>query len=59
MSVGSALRQARETQQLSVADVTAAIKIQPWVLEALESDRLHEQMSLYYASIKAGKAVFG
>lgn len=49
MSVGTELRQARETQQLSVADVTAAIKIQPWVLEALEHDRLHEQMSPIYA----------
>ncbi len=49
MSVGMQLRQAREARKLSMADVTAAIKIQPWVLEALEGDRLQEQMSPIYA----------
>ncbi|MBI4341461.1 MAG: helix-turn-helix domain-containing protein [Candidatus Omnitrophica bacterium] len=49
MSVGEQLRQAREARKLSMADVTAAIKIQPWVLQALEADRLQEQMSTIYA----------
>lgn len=48
MSVGAQLQQARREQKLSLADVTARTKIQPWVLEALESDRLQEIMSPVY-----------
>jgi len=43
------LQQARTERKLSLADVTQATKIQPWVLEALESDRLQDLMSLIYA----------
>lgn len=49
MSVGKQLRDVRLAQQLSLADVTTATKIQPWVLEALEADKLHDQMSPIYA----------
>src|SRR3989338_4352447 len=48
MSVGAKLQQARNERRLSLADVTKATKIQSWVLDALESDRLHEQMSPVY-----------
>ena len=48
MSVGAQLRRARDEQKLSIADVTKSTKIQPWVIEALEGDRLHEQMSPIY-----------
>lgn len=48
MSVGAQLRAARLEHQLSTADVVQAIKIQPWVLEALETDRLHTQMGRIY-----------
>ena len=48
MTVGQQLQQARANRKLSCADVTAATKIQPWVLEALESDRLPELMSPVY-----------
>lgn len=48
MTVGTQLRQAREQRKLAIADVTQRTKIQPWVLEALESDRLQESMSLIY-----------
>lgn len=48
MTVGQQLRHARTERKLSVAHVTAATKIQPWVLEALESDRLPELMSPVY-----------
>ena len=48
MSVGSQLQQARSERKLSLADVTKETKIQPWVLEALEADRLQEIMSPVY-----------
>ncbi|OGX29473.1 MAG: hypothetical protein A3B78_04030 [Omnitrophica WOR_2 bacterium RIFCSPHIGHO2_02_FULL_67_20] len=48
MTVGQQLQQVRANRKLSFADVTAATKIQPWVLEALESDRLPELMSPVY-----------
>jgi hypothetical protein len=47
-SVGQQLRQARTELQLNLKDVTQATKIQPWVLEALEGDRLHTTMSPIY-----------
>lgn len=49
MSVGAELRKVREARKLSLGDVTAATKIQPWVLEAIEADKLIEQMSPVYA----------
>lgn len=48
MSVGTQLREARAQRQLSLADVSRQTKIQPWVLEALEADRLPELMSPIY-----------
>jgi len=48
MTVGSQLTGARKERKLSLADVTRQTKIQPWVLEALEADRLHELMSPVY-----------
>ena len=48
MTVGSQLQAARKERALSLADVTRQTKIQPWVLEALEADRLHELMSPVY-----------
>ncbi len=48
MTVGSQLTSARRERKLSLADVTRQTKIQPWVLEALEADRLHELMSPVY-----------
>ena len=47
-SVGEQLRAAREQLKLSLADVTRETKIQTWVLEALEEDRLQELMSPIY-----------
>jgi len=47
-SVGTQLQQARGERRLSLAEVTQGTKIQPWVLEALEGDRLHELMSPIY-----------
>lgn len=49
MSVGKQLKEARLAKRLSLTDVTTATKIQPWVLEALEADKLHDQMSPIYA----------
>ena len=49
LSVGAQLRQAREARELSYGDVTRNTKIQPWVLEALEADRLPQMMSPIYA----------
>ena len=49
MSVGKQLRDARLARRLSLTDVTTATKIQPWVLEAMEADKLHDQMSPIYA----------
>lgn len=47
-SVGSTLKQARSARKLSLADVSKETKIQPWVLEALEADRLRDVMSPVY-----------
>ena len=47
-TAGSQLQEARKERKLSLADVTRQTKIQPWVLEALEADRLHELMSPVY-----------
>ncbi len=47
-SVGLQLQRARKQKQCSLAQVTAHTKIQPWVLEALESDRLPQLMSPIY-----------
>ncbi|MBI3083244.1 MAG: DUF4115 domain-containing protein [Candidatus Omnitrophica bacterium] len=47
-TVGGRLQDARAEQKLSLADVTRETKIQPWVLEALESDRLQDLMSPIY-----------
>jgi len=48
MSVGSQLRAARAERKLSIAEVSTGTKIQPWVIEALEADRLQELMSPVY-----------
>ncbi len=48
MTVGARLRQARHDQKLSLTEVTERTKIQPWVLEALEANRLHGIMSPVY-----------
>ena len=48
MTVGVQLQAARKERKLSLADVMRQTKIQPWVLEALEADRLHELMSPVY-----------
>jgi hypothetical protein len=48
LSVGIQLRQARQERQLTMADVARDTKIQPWVLEALEADRLQDTMSPIY-----------
>ena len=48
MTVGAQLRQARAARGLSVHAVMAETKIQPWVLEAMEEDRLHTIMSPIY-----------
>lgn len=48
MTVGSELREARTGQKLTIAEVSTATKIQPWVIEALETDRLQELMSPVY-----------
>ena len=47
-SVGEQLKQARIALHLGLKDITKATKIQPWVLEALESDTLHTTMSVVY-----------
>jgi len=48
MTVGTQLREARSGRKLTIAEVSHATKIQPWVLEALETDRLQELMSPIY-----------
>ncbi|MBI4343540.1 MAG: helix-turn-helix domain-containing protein, partial [Candidatus Omnitrophica bacterium] len=48
MSVGAQLHQARKERKLSLGEVSEQTKIQPWVLEALEGDRLQELMSPIY-----------
>lgn len=47
-SVGAELARARQERKLSFAEVTRETKIQPWVLEALEADRLQDMMSPVY-----------
>lgn len=47
-SVGAQLKQARLARALSLKQVTQTTKIQPWVLEALESDTLQSTMSPVY-----------
>ncbi|MBI3321622.1 MAG: helix-turn-helix domain-containing protein [Candidatus Omnitrophica bacterium] len=48
MTAGARLQQARGERKLALSDVTKETKIQPWVLEALEADRLQEMMSPIY-----------
>lgn len=48
MQVGTQLHDARRARSLSLGDVSRQTKIQPWVLEALEADRLQELMSPIY-----------
>ena len=48
MTVGLQLRDARNGRKLKIADVSKETKIQPWVIEALETDRLQELMSPIY-----------
>lgn len=47
-SVGAQLQAARTEQRLALKDVAQVTKIQPWVLEALERDTLHQTMSPVY-----------
>lgn len=47
-TIGARLRQAREERKLTLADISRETKIQPWVLESLEADRLQELMSPIY-----------
>lgn len=48
MTVGSQLHDARNARKLKIAEVSHQTKIQPWVIEALEADRLQELMSPVY-----------
>ena len=48
MTIGTQLRQARNEQKRSLSDVARETKIQGWVLEALEADRLQEHMNPVY-----------
>lgn len=48
MAIGTQLAQARAARKLSIGEVSRETKIQPWVLEALEADRLQELMSPIY-----------
>ncbi|MBI4342961.1 MAG: DUF4115 domain-containing protein [Candidatus Omnitrophica bacterium] len=48
MTIGAQLQQARNARKLTFAEVTEKTKIQPWVLEAIEADRLPEIMSPIY-----------
>jgi cytoskeletal protein RodZ len=57
MTVGMQLKAARQQRHLSLADVSRDTKIQPWVLEALEADRLQEMMSAIY--VKGFLATYG
>lgn len=49
MTTGAQLKKARQAKKLAFADVTRDTRIQGWVLEALEADQLHQQMSAIYA----------
>ena len=48
MTVGAQLQQVRSERQLTFSEVTEKTKIQPWVLEAIEADRLPAIMSPIY-----------
>ena len=48
MTVGEQFQTARAARGLSVSDVSLQTKIQPWVLEAIESNRLLDLMSPIY-----------
>ena len=48
-SVGEQLKAARTDKQLSLKDVAASTKIQPWILESLEHDKLQTTMNPAYA----------
>ena len=48
VTTGSQLQAARAARKLTLTQVTDATKIQPWVLEALEGDRLQDMMSPIY-----------
>lgn len=48
MSVGTQLKEARMQRKLSYTAISEVTKIQPWVLEALETDRLQNMMSPIY-----------
>lgn len=48
MTVGAQLRDARNGRNLKITEVSKETKIQPWVIEALETDRLQERMSPIY-----------
>ncbi len=48
-SVGEQLKAARTDKQLSLKDVAASTKIQPWILESLEQDTLQTTMNPAYA----------
>ena len=48
VTTGSQLQAARQARKLTLTQVTDATKIQPWVLEALEGDRLQDMMSPIY-----------
>ena len=47
-SVGQRLQEARQARRITPAEVSQATKIQPWVLEAIESNRLQATMSPIY-----------
>lgn len=49
MIAGASLKQARAAKKLAFADITRETRIQGWVLQALEADQLHLQMSPVYA----------
>jgi cytoskeletal protein RodZ len=48
-SIGRRLKEARLAKHLSIEDVSKETRIQPRILEALESDRFHEVLSPIYA----------
>ncbi len=48
MTVGQRLQQVRKERKFSLSDIAQQTKIQPWVLEAVESDRLQDLMSPIY-----------
>ena len=48
MAIGVELQQARLARNLTLADVSAATKIQPWILESLEAEKLYDMMSPVY-----------